>query len=79
MVRRGYYLDDYKDEKYNILIPTVVENQIAKKNAYNIDCKVILVGANGPTTSKADKILFEKGIQVLPDILTNSGGMCLLF
>lgn len=91
-VRRGHYLKDYKDEKYelisnkelltskcDILIPAAVENQITKKNAYNIDCKVILEGANGPTTSEADKILFEKGIQVLPDILTNSGGVCVSY
>lgn len=91
-VRGGHYLKDYKDEKYelisnkelltskcDILIPAAVENQITKKNAYNIDCKVILEGANGPTTSEADKILFEKGIQVLPDILTNSGGVCVSY
>ena len=40
---------------------------------------MILEGANGPTTSEADKILFEKGIQVLPDILTNSGGVCVSY
>lgn len=91
-VRLGNYLVDYKDEKYelisnrelliskcDVLIPAAVENQITKKNAYNIDCKIILEGANGPTTLEADKILFERGIQVLPDILTNSGGVCVSY
>jgi len=91
-VKHGNYLKDYKDDRYksitndeiitskcDILIPAAIENQITKDNANNIDCKIILEGANGPTTPKADKILFKKGIHVVPDILANSGGVCVSY
>ncbi|TFG01120.1 MAG: Glu/Leu/Phe/Val dehydrogenase [Promethearchaeota archaeon] len=61
--------------KCDILIPAATENQITKENANNIDCKIILEGANGPTTPDADEILNKKGIIVVPDILANSGGV----
>ena len=59
----------------DILIPAALENQITEDNASEIKAKVILELANGPTTSVADDILFAKGIQVIPDILANSGGV----
>jgi glutamate dehydrogenase (NAD(P)+) len=59
----------------DILIPAALENQITDKNADNIKCKLLLEGANGPTTPEADNILFEKGIMVAPDILANAGGV----
>lgn len=58
-----------------ILIPAALENQINKDNADKIKAKVIVEGANGPTTIEADKILDEKGIVLVPDILANSGGV----
>ncbi|MCI5795834.1 MAG: Glu/Leu/Phe/Val dehydrogenase [Ruminococcus sp.] len=58
-----------------ILIPAALENQINKDNADRIKAKVIVEGANGPTTIEADKILDEKGIVLVPDILANSGGV----
>jgi glutamate dehydrogenase (NAD(P)+) len=59
----------------DILIPAANENQIRQKNAGNIKAKIIVEGANGPTTQRADEILNEKGILVVPDILANAGGV----
>ena len=61
--------------KCDVLIPAAIENQINEKNAGNINASIIVEGANGPTTPKADKILLEKRIYVVPDILANSGGV----
>lgn len=57
----------------DILIPAALENQITEKNADKIKASIILELANGPTTEKADEILFKKWITVIPDILANSG------
>lgn len=57
------------------LIPAALENSINKDNMNKISAKVVFEMANGPTTSEADKYLFEKGIDVIPDILANSGGV----
>lgn len=59
----------------DILIPAAVEGQINKNNAADIKAKIILEGANGPTTVDADEILKEKETFVIPDILANSGGV----
>ncbi len=90
--KEGNYLKDYKDNNYklisnddllaskcDVLIPSAIENQITDKNADKIKCKIIVEGANGPTTPEADKILYKKGIHVLPDILANSGGVCVSY
>jgi glutamate dehydrogenase (NAD(P)+) len=58
-----------------VLMPAATENQITSHNADNLKCKVLAEGANGPTTAGADKILYEKGIFVIPDILANAGGV----
>ena len=90
--KQGNYLKDYKDDKCtlisnaelltskcDVLIPAAIENQITRVNADKIVCKIVLEGANGPTTPDADKILFKKGIHVVPDILANSGGVCVSY
>jgi glutamate dehydrogenase (NAD(P)+) len=65
--------------KCDILIPAAVENQITHLNAHEIECKIILEGANGPTTPEADIILKEREIIVVPDILANAGGVCVSY
>ena len=59
----------------DVLVPAALENVITRKNAPHIKAKVICEGANGPTTAAADKVLEEKGIFVIPDILANAGGV----
>lgn len=58
-----------------ILIPAALEGQITKANAGSIKTKIIVEGANGPTTPEADDILNQNGILVVPDILANAGGV----
>ena len=67
--------NDFFSTRCNIMIPAALELQITKDNAYDIDCDVILEAANGPVDLDADNILNSKNIDVLPDILTNSGGV----
>ncbi len=59
----------------DFLIPAATENQINSKNAGRIQAKLIIEGANGPTTDNADRILEERGIHCVPDILANAGGV----
>lgn len=59
----------------DVLAPCATENQITSENAGRIRCKILGEGANGPTTPRADKILFENGVFVIPDILANAGGV----
>lgn len=58
-----------------ILVPAALENAITKDNMEKISARAILEMANGPTTSEADHYLYERGIDVIPDILANSGGV----
>jgi len=90
--QQGNFLEDYNNKNYklitneeilalecDVLIPAALENQITQSNVNNINCKIILEGANGPVTPDADKVLFRKGIHVIPDILANAGGVCVSY
>ena len=90
--QQNKFLKDYKNDKNklitnaelletqcDILVPAALENQITQENVNEIKCKIILEGANGPTTPEADRILFDKGIHVIPDILANAGGVCVSY
>ncbi|MFM0061170.1 Glu/Leu/Phe/Val family dehydrogenase [Paraburkholderia phytofirmans] len=59
----------------DILIPAALENQITEKNASKIKTKIVVEGANGPTTTAADDILHDRGILVIPDVVANAGGV----
>ncbi|MBN4016198.1 Glu/Leu/Phe/Val dehydrogenase [Rhodospirillaceae bacterium AH-315-P19] len=63
----------------DILIPAAMGRQIREDNADRVKAKLIVEGANGPTTPAADDILVHKGVVVLPDILANSGGVCVSY
>lgn len=86
--KRGNLLKDYNADglqrisnqelleiECTVLVPAALENQINKDNADKIKARVIVEGANGPTTIEADEILNQKGITLVPDILANSGGV----
>ncbi|MFB4163450.1 Glu/Leu/Phe/Val dehydrogenase [Alteribacillus sp. JSM 102045] len=59
----------------DILVPAAIENQITEKNAHHIKAGIVVEAANGPTTLKATKILSERGILLVPDVLASSGGV----
>lgn len=67
--------EDLLEIPCDILVPAALEGQITARNASRIKAKMIAEAANGPTTPEADRILFEKGILMLPDILANAGGV----
>jgi glutamate dehydrogenase (NAD(P)+) len=67
--------DDLLTSDVDVLVPAAVEDVITEHNANDIKAKLIVEGANGPTSASADPIINEKGILVVPDILANSGGV----
>ncbi len=62
-----------------VLVPGALENQITAEIAEKLQCKIIGEAANGPTLPEADPILHKKGVFVIPDILANSGGVCISY
>jgi glutamate dehydrogenase (NAD(P)+) len=67
--------DDFWRTKVDVLIPAALEAQITSKNAPHIDARLVAEGANGPTTPKAESILRANKVDLIPDILCNSGGV----
>ncbi|MEM5297981.1 glutamate dehydrogenase (NAD(P)+) [Paraburkholderia youngii] len=67
--------DEFWTVESDILIPAALENQITEKNAGKIKTRIIVEGANGPTTTAADDILHDRGILVIPDVVANAGGV----
>ncbi|MEM0951832.1 MAG: Glu/Leu/Phe/Val dehydrogenase [Cyanobacteria bacterium P01_H01_bin.74] len=59
----------------DVLVPAALANVITEDNADRIQCKILAEGANGPVTTKADKILQQKGVFIIPGILANAGGV----
>ena len=67
--------DQFWDVDCDILIPAALETQITAANAGRIKARMVIEGANGPTTPAADDILQERNILVLPDVIANAGGV----
>jgi glutamate dehydrogenase (NAD(P)+) len=59
----------------DVLIPAALEAQITAENASSIRAKIVVEGANGPVTADADRMLADRGVTVVPDILANAGGV----
>jgi len=85
-IRENRYLDGYPGAEpishqellsldLDVLLPAAMENVITRHNAADVNARIICEGANGPTTAPADRILEEKGVFVIPDILANAGGV----
>ncbi len=67
--------EEFFKTKSDIFAPCALENQIGETEARALECKLIVEGANGPTNPAGEKILLERGIDILPDVLANSGGV----
>jgi glutamate dehydrogenase (NAD(P)+) len=67
--------DELLEIPCDVLVLAALEDQITGANAHRVDAKLIAEGANGPTDVEADEILRQRGITVLPDVLTNAGGV----
>ena len=63
------------EQDCELLLPAATESVITSKNAHKVKAKLLVEGANSPTTPPADDILFERGVFVIPDILANAGGV----
>lgn len=63
----------------DVLVPAALENVLTKDNAEKVKAKLIVEMANGPTTPEADEIFAKNGVVVVPDILANSGGVCVSY
>ncbi len=72
-------VEAFFSQDMDILVPAALENSITKENASSIKAKLILELANGPLTPEADEILAQKGVEVIPDILANAGGVAVSY
>ena len=74
----GQFISDGKqllEAECDLLIPAALESSINSENADKIKAKLVVEAANGPVTAEADKILHDRGIVILPDLLVNAGGV----
>ncbi|RKS53393.1 glutamate dehydrogenase (NAD(P)+) [Gillisia mitskevichiae] len=71
----GMSNENFYGTECDICIPAALGNQITESNAHTIKAKLIAEGANGPTSVEGEKVLLERGITIIPDILCNSGGV----
>jgi glutamate dehydrogenase (NAD(P)+) len=71
--------ETFLSTKADIFIPAALESQITKTTAPLLNVKLVAEGANGPTDVEGDEILFSKGIELIPDILCNAGGVCVSY
>ncbi len=71
--------DELLRQPVDVLLPAALEGQIRGDNAAEIQAKVIVEGANGPTTPEADEVLARRGVLVVPDILANAGGVAVSY
>jgi|SRR5579862_2022922 glutamate dehydrogenase (NAD(P)+) len=67
--------EELLETKCDILVPAALENQITQKNANRVRARIVAEAANGPTTTLADRILHDRGVFLIPDILCNAGGV----
>ena len=67
--------EEFFSTKCDIFIPAALEGQIWAEEARQLQCRVVVEGANGPTTPEGEKVLLDKGVVVIPDVLANSGGV----
>ena len=67
--------EELLEAKCDVLVPAALENQITLRNASRVRARIVAEAANGPTTPGADKVLADKGVFVIPDILCNAGGV----
>ena len=68
-------VEDFFTADVDVLVPAAIENQITEERAPHIKARTIVEGANGPTTVEAEKILIDNGVEILPDVLANAGGV----
>src|SRR5262249_25944340 len=67
--------EEFIKTKADIFAPCALENQIGENEARALDCRLVVEGANGPTNPMGERILLERGVDILPDVLANSGGV----
>ncbi|MGI9607389.1 MAG: Glu/Leu/Phe/Val family dehydrogenase [Acidimicrobiales bacterium] len=68
-------VEEFFEADVDILIPAAIENQITEDRASRVRARVILEGANGPTSVKGEEILIDRGVEILPDVVANAGGV----